>query len=101
MERSESFPQIPQEKLVFARSGEKRIRQTSADRSVGYLEDAWNRFRKNKASIVAAVIILLIVLYALAVPLLGISEQMDTYYKRKGARVSWLAPLGIADGGAD
>ena len=29
---------------------------------VGYLKDAWNRFKKNKASVVAAIIILILFL---------------------------------------
>lgn len=35
---------------------------------VGYLKDAWNRFKKNKASVVAAIIIVLIVLYGIIYP---------------------------------
>ena len=101
MEQSGSFPEIPKEKFVLAHAGDKLADAPLSDKPAGYFRDAWNRFCKNRASIVAAVIILLIVLYALIVPFLGISEQMDTYYKRKGARVAWLAPLGIADGGRE
>ena len=101
MKPSESFPEIPREKLVFACREDSMVGQSMAVKPVGYFGDAWNRFRKNKASIVGGVIILLIILYALLLPLTGISPQMDTYYQRKGARISWLAPLGIADGGRD
>lgn len=96
-----TLPEIPKEKFEFANTGDRITDKKFDDKPIGYFRDAFNRFRKNKASIVAAIIILLIVLYALVVPFLGISEGMDTYYKRKGPRVTWLSGLGIADGGSD
>ena len=35
---------------------------------VGYFKDAWRRFKKNKGSVVAACIILLLVLFAIIAP---------------------------------
>ncbi len=95
------LPEIPKEKFEFADRSDRMDDQKLEDKPIGYFKDAWNRFRKNKASIVAAVIILLIILYAIVVPFWGISPQMDTYYKRKGPRVTWLANMGLVDGGRD
>ena len=52
---------------------------------VGYLRDAFRRFRKNRGSIIAACIILLLVLFAIFAPIISnydLSEK-DTYYKNK------------------
>lgn len=95
------LPEIPKEKFEFANTGDRITDKKFDDKPIGYFRDAWNRFRKNKASIIAAIIILLIVLYALVVPFMGISEEMDVYYSKKGSRVTWLRPLGIADGGME
>ena len=101
MDKNCTLPQIPKEKFEFANSGDRITDKKFDDKPIGYFRDAWNRFRKNKASIVAAIIILLIVLYALIVPFLGISEEMNVYYAKKGPRVTWLRQFGIADGGTD
>ena len=65
---------------------------------IGYFKDAWLRFCKNKASVIAAVIIIAIILYALIVPLCGIPEFMDSYYSRMGPRNLTLREIGIAEG---
>ena len=39
------------------------------DKPIGYFKDAWLRFRKNKASVVAACIILLIFIFSFTAPL--------------------------------
>ena len=51
---------IPKEK--FALAGEnRRISDTKFEtKPVGYFKDAFNRFKKNKSSLVAAIIILLL-----------------------------------------
>ena len=56
---------IPAEKFRFAQM-EDRIHDAKFEtKPIGYFKDAWLRFKKNKASIVAACIILFIVLFAI------------------------------------
>ena len=71
------------------------------DKPVGYFKDAWIRFRKSKAAVVATVIILLIFLFSIVAPLFTRNPAtfMDTYYAKKGPYISSLRGIGIADGG--
>ena len=66
--RPEDF-NIPKEKLQFrANSGDQHDKKLDT-KPVSYLKDAWYRFRKNKASIAATVIIGLLILFAIFVPI--------------------------------
>ena len=91
---------IPKEKLVFANTGERLKDQKFDDKPIGYFKDAWRRFCKNKASIVAAIIILMIVLFAVIFPFFdtGTGKNLDTYYDKKGPRNLMLSNIGIATG---
>lgn len=93
---------IPKEKFAFAHNGEKLSDQKFDDKPVGYFKDAWIRFRKNRASVAAAVIIILIILYAFLTPLLlsHPSDFMVAAYARKGPRVVALRNAGL-DGGSN
>lgn len=94
------LPSIPKEKLEFAGHGERITDKKFDDKPIGYFKDAWLRFRKNKASIAAAVIIIIIVLYAVFMPLFAQypTDFLDPYYAKKGPRNNFLAQFGIADG---
>lgn len=95
---------IPKEKLVFANTGERIKDQKFEDKPIGYFKDAWRRFCKNKASIVAAIIIICIVLFAIIVPFLnfsGTGTQAETRYMKKGPRNLFLSQFGIATGTID
>lgn len=91
---------IPKEKFEFASTGEKIFDKKLETKPIGYFKDAWLRFRKNKASVVAAVIIILIILYAIFVPVFigRDATMMDNTYKQKGPRLTLLYNLGV-DGG--
>ena len=93
---------IPKEKFRFAQLDAKLSDTKFDDKPIGYFHDAWIRFRKNRASVVATVIIILIVLFAFIVPVFTKNHAgvMDTYYAKKGPRYTFLKEnLGIADGG--
>ena len=93
---------IPKEQFRFVPPERRLAQQTDHHKPVGYFRDAWNRFRKNKASVVAAVIILSIVLYSVLTPLLITARDATTLcttYAKKPARVAALRNWGIADGG--
>ena len=92
---------ISKEKFAFVNEGERLRDRKFDDKPIGYFKDAWNRFRKNKASVVAAILILCIILYAFIAPLLISHDTkfMCATYAKKPARVAALAQFGILDGG--
>ena len=60
--------QISNEKFVFIKNDGKLHDKELVTKPVSYLKDAFNRFKKNKASIIAAVIIFILVLFAIVGP---------------------------------
>ena len=97
-----NYTSIPREKFEFANVGERLHDQKFEDKPIGYFKDAWIRFRKNKASVVAAGIIVIIVLFSIFMPLFNTrydSTFMDQYYAMKAPKVPWLSEnLGIFTG---
>ncbi len=96
-----NIPDIPQEKFAFANTNERISDKKFVDKPVGYFKDAWIRFKKNKASIVAACIIILIVLFAFLTPLFNTRYDatfIDSRYAKKAPRNIWLSQFGIAKG---
>ncbi len=101
MAKELNISSIPKEKFAFANTGEKIRDQKFEDKPIGYFHDAWNRFCKNKASIVAAIIIICIVLFAVIVPFFNVNDSgtvADTTYKQKTSRNLFLSKFGIATG---
>lgn len=95
------FENIPQEKFAFVNTGERISDKKFEDKPISYLKDAWIRFRKNKASVAATVIIVIIVIFAFSMPLISSkydSHFMDAFYAKKGPRNETLAKFGIATG---
>ena len=95
---------IPKEKFAFVHDGERISDKKFDDKPIGYFKDAWIRFRKSRASVVAAIIIIAIVLYSLVMPLVITSHDatfMCSTYAKKPGRVTWLRDFGIANGGVD
>ena len=93
---------IPKEKFAFVNAGQRISDKKFEDKPIGYFKDAWIRFRKSKASVVAAIIIIGIILYSFLTPLFITSHDatfMCGTYAKKPARVTWLRELGIANGG--
>ena len=104
MENKNNFTHIPSEKLTFVNQGERIHDKKFDDKPIGYMKDAWLRFRKSRAAVVATVIIILIILYAFLAPLLITNHDstfMVNMYAKKPARHTALRELGIADGGVD
>lgn len=67
---------------------------------VGYFKDAWNRFRRSKAAVFGAIVILLVIIYAIVTPF---ANKHDSYYSDGTYKcmVPWsktLSSLHIADG---
>ncbi len=92
---------IPADKFEFVHDGERLMDKKFDDKPISYFKDAWIRFRKNKASVVASVIIIFIILFAFFMPLFVSnydSTFMDPYYAKKGPRNLFLKQFGIAEG---
>ncbi len=69
MSNRNNIPEIPAEKFRFVGTDMKRHDQKFETKQVSYFRDAFNRFCKNKSSVVAAIIILCLILYAVFVPI--------------------------------
>jgi oligopeptide transport system permease protein len=92
------------DELSFANVDERITDKKFDDKPIGYLKDAWLRFRRNRSSVVAACIILAIFLFAFLTPLINFrydSRFLDSYYAKKGPRNLALSNVGIADGTTD
>ena len=93
---------IPKSKFAFVNEGERLSDQKFDDKPIGYFKDAWIRFRKSKASVVATVLIIVIILYAFLAPLLITNHDstfMVNMYAKKPGRVAGLTGLSMFDGG--
>lgn len=66
-----NIPNIPKEKLKLAVRDDKIKDKKLDSKPVGYFADAFRRFRRNSASLVAAIIICVLVVFALVTPLLS------------------------------
>jgi oligopeptide transport system permease protein len=91
---------IPAEKFRFTNSRSNSDEKFKT-KQIGYFEDAWNRFRKNKSSIVATIIIGILVLYALIVPFFcettyskSLTDTTYLTYTKLLPKVKWLEWLG-------
>ena len=101
MKKTDNINSIPREKFTLVQENRRLSDQKFEDKPIGYFKDAWIRFRKNKGSIVAAIIILIIILFSLLAPLLITSHTatfMDVNYAKKPARNLLLSKIGVAQG---
>lgn len=104
MAENKNYNNIPKEKFSFVHAGERISDKKFDDKPIGSFKDAWIRFRKSKASVIAAVIIICIVLYSFLAPVFITTHDatfMCGTYAKKPARVTWLRNLGIATGGVE
>ena len=93
---------IPKEKFELAEDTDRIRHSPPPAKHVGYFADAWTRFRKNKASITASVIIVGIILFSLLTPLFVRGEKvggLDSYYSKKSPYLSSGLNIPFFDGG--
>lgn len=98
MDEHNNYEDIPAEKFVFAKKPDEVILDKKLNtKPVGYFRDAFRRFKKNRSSVVAAVIILLLFLFALIVPFVSHYDVSfrDGYYKLVPPKYEPLAFLGL------
>lgn len=67
--KNTDYTNIPKEKFEFYKRDESIHDKKLETKPVGYFKDAMRRFAKNKSSVVAACIILVLVLFAIFVPI--------------------------------
>ncbi|MFA6889676.1 MAG: ABC transporter permease [Bacilli bacterium] len=88
---------ISKEKFVFC-SNEGRLHDQKLDtKPMSYLKDAFSRFKRNRASITAAIIIGILILFAIFVPIFSkyTVQYNDTYYRYISPKNKLFAELGI------
>ena len=92
MNNQANMKNIPDEKFVFAQKDVKLHDEKLTTKPIGYFQDAWIRFRKNKGSIFGAVIILLIILFAIIVPFISnySLSYRDGVYKKLRPKINAL-----------
>ena len=97
------YQHIPQEKFAFAQLDAELKDKKLETKARGYMADALLRFKKNKSSVVAAYIILLLVLFAIFSPMISIYnvKHMDKMYTNTPPFVRSVAEMsiGVLDGG--
>lgn len=95
------FEHIDASKFRFVNESSKIHDKKFEDKPIGYFKDAWIRFRKSKAAVVAAVIILCIVAFSFIAPLCVKSHDqsfMVTTYAKNSPRLLILREHGIKTG---
>lgn len=84
MENIDKYKDIPASKFRFTNNRSEQDEKFQT-KQYGYLADAWHRFKKNKSSIVATVIIVILILFALLVPIFG-----ETTYSKSLTDTTYL-----------
>lgn len=91
-----SYDNIPREKFQLAKRSDRISDKKFDTKAVGYLGDAFKRFKKNKSSVVAAIIILALMVFAIVVPMLSqfTVDFRDGYYAYVQPKCDFLSFLG-------
>lgn len=97
------FTNIPKEKLNFVQQDGAIHDQKFETKAIGYFKDAWYRFSRNKGSVVAAVIIGLLLVFAILVPMFSRFnvKYKDGYYAYTMPKNNFLSQYGILTGNKD
>ncbi len=80
-----TYTTISKDRFRFVQQDEKIHDKALKTKPIGYFKDAWIRFRKNKASVAAAIVLAIIILYAIIVPFVSrykLGEKSDMTYKK-------------------
>ena len=87
----------PAEKFQFVDQGDRIHDKKFDTKPIGYFKDVWLRFCRNKSSVVAAIIILVLVLYAIFVPIFcettysrALTDTTYLHYGKLPPKVTWL-----------
>ena len=91
---------IPSESFTFVQRDQRLHDVKFETKPIGYFQDAWIRFKRNKASVAASVIIVLILIFALITPYLAVYKISDSdgVYARMRPKIVALEGTGFMDG---
>ena len=103
--KEKDYMNIPDEKFRLANRTDIHD-QKFETKAVGYFGDAWNRFKKNKSSVVAGIVILILVIYAIVGPYCCNRSYQEAYatdntimrYQYMLPKLDFLDGTGIWDG---
>ena len=105
MRKNNQIPEIPAEKFAFVGVDAKIHDQKFETKQVSFFRDAFNRFCKNKSSVVAALIIMCLVLYSIFVPIFcetaystALTDTTYLNYVKLAPKNAFFAKFGIWDG---
>ena len=105
MRNNNQIPEIPAEKFKLVGLDAKIHDQKFETKQVSFFQDALHRFCKNKSSVVAAIIILSLVLYAVFIPVFCSTNYSDALtdtnylnYVKLAPKNNFFAQFGIWDG---
>ena len=96
-----AYDQIPADKFRFVNREEKIHDKRLETKPIGYLKDAFLRFSRNRSAVVAFVLILVLVLFAIIVPFVSTYDVQfrSGYYKTVLPLNPLLRGAGFWDGG--
>ena len=107
MMKNNNIPEISADKFKFVGVDAKLHDQKFETKQISYFRDAFNRFCKNKSSVVAAIIIIVLVLYAVFVPVFcettyskALTDTTYLSYTKLLPKSKLFANLGFWDGGS-
>lgn len=91
------YTNIPREAFEFVSQSGGIHDKKLETKPVGYFKDVWLRFCRNKSSVVAAIIILILVLYAIFVPIFcetsysrALTDTTYLNYAKLSPKIPWL-----------
>ena len=95
-----TYASIPKEKFEFVGTGTRLHDEKLQTKSRSYLQDAFRRFKKNKSSVIAAIIIALLVLFAIVAPIISPYSvyHQDNMYAKMPPYIESFADKGILNG---
>ena len=101
MMNEQNIPAIPAEKFRFVQQDRMIHDERIKTKPIGYFKDAWLRFVRNKSAVVAFVLIVILVLFAIVVPFISSYDVSfrSGYYKTMQPKNQWFAGTGFWDGG--
>ena len=96
MNEDKKFKYIAPEKFTMVQQDAKISDVKFDTKPVGYFKDAFSRFKKNKSSVTAAIIILFLLLFAIFAPIVSKYEttDIDGYYSKVLPKASAFEFLG-------
>ncbi len=107
MMKNNNIPEISAEKFKFIGVDDKLHDKKFETKQISYFRDAFNRFCKNKSSVVAAIIIIVLVLYAIFVPVFcettyskSLTDTTYLSYTKLLPKNNFFAKMGFWDGGS-